>query len=124
MRKQNHFRKSPNGLYAWDVHRLIELSKELTVENVPLSGIKELDEAYWFDCPGDSPTGRVIVDHMRLVMDADLSYPIILCADGGLMDGMHRVAKALLQGEQSIKAVRFLETPKPDHTDITLQELP
>ena len=29
---------------------------------------------------------------------ADLSFPVILAAEGRVMDGMHRIAKALLLG--------------------------
>lgn len=31
------------------------------------------------------------------------------------MDGMHRVAKALLLGRDDIEAVQFAEDPEPDH---------
>jgi len=124
MRKQYHFRKSLNGLYAWDVHRLVELSQELPVEVVSLSDIQEIDESYWFDGQDDCPTCRAIVDHFRLVKETDLRFPIILCSEGRLMDGMHRVAKALLEDHSSIKAVRFGETPSPDFTDVTPEELP
>ncbi len=124
MRKQYHFRKSPNGLYAWDVHRLVELSKELPVESISLSEIQEIDENYWFRGQDDSPTCRAIVDHFRLMEETKLEFPIILCSDGRLMDGMHRVAKALLENCVFINAVRFHETPKPDFTDVTPEELP
>ncbi len=124
MRQQYHFRKSPNGYYAWDVLRLVEFAKGLEVENVPLSSIKEIDENYWYDDPANVPTCRALVDHFRLIQAADLKYPIILCADGGLMDGMHRVCKALLQNDTAIKAVRFKNTPEPDYTDVTAEELP
>ena len=35
-------------------------------------------------------------------------------ADGHLMDGGHRIAKAWLEGAASVNAVRFVETPEPD----------
>jgi hypothetical protein len=35
---------------------------------------------------------------MRLIDQADLAFPIILASNGAVMDGMHRVAKALLRG--------------------------
>jgi hypothetical protein len=43
-----------------------------------------------------------------------LSYPIILNDDGSLMDGGHRVCKALINGQPSILAVKFSEMPTPD----------
>jgi len=48
LRQQYHFRQSPDGLLAWDVLRLIELSKKFEVIQVKLSEIQELKEAYWF----------------------------------------------------------------------------
>ena len=53
------------------------------------------------------------VGHMRMVLEADLSYPIILDSTGDIMDGRHRVAKALLMGLPTIKFVRFVENPEP-----------
>jgi len=43
-----------------------------------------------------------------------LSYPIILDDEGYVMDGRHRIFKALLKNKPSIKAVRFTKTPKCD----------
>ena len=40
-----------------------------------------------------------VVEHMRLVQEVDPSYPIILGVDGRVLDGMHRVARALLLGQ-------------------------
>ena len=47
------------------------------------------------------------MEHARLIDAADLSFPIILSADGRVMDGMHRVAKAALPGHETIAAVQF-----------------
>jgi len=77
VRKQYHFRPSPNGYYAWDVHRLVELSKDITPIDVPLADIAELDENYWFEHVV-KPTPREISGHMALVEKTDLAYPIIL----------------------------------------------
>jgi hypothetical protein len=61
---------------------------------------------------------------MKLIEEADLAYPILLAADGRVMDGMHRVAKAVLDGRESILAVRFAATPDPDHIGRQPSELP
>jgi elongation factor P hydroxylase len=61
---------------------------------------------------------------MRLTAEADRSYPIILAADGRVMDGMHRIARAVLDGETTIKAVRFTTDPEPDHRNCTPEDLP
>ena len=122
VRAQYHFRASERGLLAWDVRRLIELSGELQPHDVPLIDIAELSENYWF--AHDEPTCQSIVDHVSLINEADLSYPIILDADGRVMDGMHRVCKAALMGHAAISAVRFRETPEPDYVGRQPDELP
>ena len=124
MRKQYHLRPSERGLLIWDVDRLVELSKDLPQRAVPLRDIRELDEAYWFGLEGDRPTCRAVADHARLMAEADLRYPIILCADGRVMDGMHRVAKAYTEGRTSIAAVRLVPTPEPDYIDVDPDMLP
>ena len=44
MRKQYFFRSSPRGLLAWDVDRLVHLSRNLPVRALPLGEISALDE--------------------------------------------------------------------------------
>ncbi|MEM8634460.1 MAG: hypothetical protein AAGF33_05735 [Pseudomonadota bacterium] len=117
MRKQIHFRPSANGFYAWDVDRLVRLSSGLRPNWIDLDQIAELDEAYWF-YTGDEPTCRTLADHFKLVTEADLQYPVILCADGRVMDGMHRVTKAYSLGKKQILSVRFAKTPDPDFSDV------
>ena len=124
MRKQYHFQPSNKGSYAWDVDKLIEQTKDLPQISVKLGQIKELDENFWYQGPDASPTCRSIVDHFRLINETDLDYPIILSKDGRVMDGMHRVAKALLLGHNEIKAVKFTEDPKPDYVDVFENDLP
>jgi hypothetical protein len=60
---------------------------------------------------------REFVEHMRLVLDVDPAYPVILGSDGRLMDGMHRVARVLLEGRTTVPAVRFEVDPEPDFRD-------
>ena len=117
-------RPGEDGLDAWDVDRLIDLSRDLPVSEVALTSIGEIDSAYWFIGNDHAPTVRVLVEHMRLVLDVDPSYPIILGADGRVMDGMHRIARALLVGESTIRAVQFEVQPEPDYRDCSPEGLP
>ena len=82
MRKQYYFRPSPAGLLAWDVDRLVELSRNFTVRAVPLEEIRELDDALFG--PDEAPTWRSFAAHCRLVQEAELRYPIIRAADGSV----------------------------------------
>ena len=124
MRKQYHFRPSENGYYAWDVDRLAELTKNFDTVEVRIDSIRELDEAFWFGDPGNPPTCRTIAEHADLILEADLSFPIILSTDGSVMDGMHRVCRALIEGLATVSAVKFDVDPKPDYVDIYPDDLP
>jgi hypothetical protein len=124
MRAQYHFRQSPQGLRAWNVHRLVELSSTLPRERVPLSAIRELDEPYWDGDPSKSITCRQIAEHARLIRECDFAFPVILSSDGRVMDGMHRICKALLEGHHDIEAVRFLQDPEPDYVGLHPDDLP
>lgn len=98
------------GRHHWSVSRLFELSRNLPVMEIPLNHLN-----VWFKY--ENLTLREMVMHMKAVNDADLNYPIILDEDGELMDGRHRIMKAILNGCESIKAVRFDENPSPDKID-------
>lgn len=123
MRKQYNFWPGPEGLDAWDVDRLIGLSDGLPVIKLPLAAIAELDGDYWFK-DGRTPTVRAVVEHVRLMLDADLSFPVILAAEGRVMDGMHRIAKALMLGRETVDAVQFTVTPDPDYRGVHPTDLP
>lgn len=123
MRGQYHFRGSSRGLLAWDVHRLVELSRDLPREWVSLKSIRELDECFWGN-QGLRMTCRQVVDHARLMGECDLAFPIILSSDGRVMDGMHRVCRALLLGRDAIEAVRFRDDPEPDYVGVKPDQLP
>jgi hypothetical protein len=122
VRKQYYFRQSSRGLLAWDVDCLVQLTSLLPRKNVRLQEIQELNE----NCLGeDEPsTWWALVEHVRLIEAADLTFPIILSATGAVMDGMHRVAKAALQGRDTIEAVQFDEDPEPDHIGLGPDDLP
>jgi hypothetical protein len=122
MRKQYYFLLSSRGLLAWDVDRLVQLSSGLPRKRVSLNEIRELDEG----CFGEDerPTWRAMVEHVKLIEKADLSFPIILSSSGAVMDGKHRVAKAALQGRKEIEAVQFDEDPEPDHVGLGPEDLP
>jgi hypothetical protein len=123
MRRQYHFWPGRHGVDAWDVDRLIELARDLPVDSVPVGDIREVDSVYWFD-NWHRPTVRSVVEHWQLMQATDLAYPVILGPDGRVMDGMHRIARALVEQRSTIDAVRFLVLPPADHLDCRPQDLP
>lgn len=122
MRPQYHFRRVNDDVLIWDVRRLVELSRGLEVRQVAVADIREIEEPYWFH--DDAPTCARVVEHARLIGEADPDYPIILSSDGRVMDGMHRVGRALLEGRTHIPAVRFGRDPEPDYRNRRPDELP
>jgi len=106
------------------VHRLVAQASGLVRERVLLSEIRELDEPYWGGERANQITCREIVGHARLMLECDLTFPIILSSDGRVMDGMHRVCKALLEGSSEIEAVRFVHDPDPDYIGVHPGDLP
>ncbi len=97
------------GNRRWIVSKLIESAKDLEPFEIPLAGLN-IYSLIEINSMND------FVGHMKRVLEVDLSYPIILDDEGFIMDGRHRVAKALLEGRTSILAVRFDETPPHDFT--------
>ena len=100
MRKQYHFWPGRHRLDAWDVDRLIQLSRELPIMDLDPATIGELDSVYWFDTANPA-TVRAVIEHARLIAEVDLKYPVILGPDGRVMDGMHRIARAILDRRSS-----------------------
>lgn len=98
------------GKHHWSVARLFELSKDLGVMDVPLDHLN-----VWHTY--EKLTMREMVMHMNAVNDADLNCPIIMDEDGEIMDGRHRIMKALMTGVKTIKAVRFDVNPDPCRVD-------
>jgi hypothetical protein len=103
---KTHAQMSRLGCHSWSVARLFELSKDFKVMEIPLDHL-HLHYTY------ENLTLRDMVMHMIAVVRADLSFPIILDEDGEVMDGRHRIMKALIWGHKTIKAVRFDENPEP-----------
>lgn len=98
---------------VWYTENLWIRSHGLSPFEIEVSSVKELDEDCWFG-PGKKPTLREIAQHCRRINSASLEKPIILNADGSLMDGGHRLCKAILEGHKTIKAVQFTSMPEPD----------
>ena len=95
---------------VWTVTNLIARAKDLEPFDLPLAAIYSGTEVW-------TPVGSAygIAHHVRRALDVDTEYPIILCQQGFIMDGWHRVLRALIDGRAAIKAVRFSKTPSHDY---------
>ena len=70
----------------------------------------------WF-CGVNVPTVRSVYHHCLRIDAADLNYPIMLDADGIVLDGVHRLLKAKTLGQSTVPAVRFDKMPEPDRIE-------
>lgn len=91
--------------------KLIEHSKNYKTFDLPLAGL-DLRLSYWTINDLDD-----FVHHAKRCSDANLKYPIILDEFGSLADGCHRVAKAIVMGKKTIKAIRLETMPEPDRIE-------
>ena len=87
------------------VHEAIRLSKDLPVKEINLS---EIYMSYGSMC---KDSFRSFLEHVKMVNDADLSCPILMNEDGCIIDGRHRLAKAILDECETIKVKRFVDDP-------------
>lgn len=103
--------KYKDGNKVWYVSNLIERSKSLPVFEIPLCAIF-VGQNIW---DGNIDSAIELAKHIKRVNSACLDYPIIMDSEGFVMDGWHRITKALLEGVEKIKAVRFEVTPAADY---------
>lgn len=100
------------GKHKWRCSRLFKLTENLPILDIPLDHL-----CVYYKLTRDAPTLREVASEMKRIMKADLNYPIILDEDGEIIDGRHRVIKALYLGHKTIKAVRFDTNPEPDEIE-------
>ena len=96
----------------WLTSQLWVLSRDLPVFQYRIADFTGLDTDCWYGHV-NVPTIRSVLEHMARIESADLSCPIILSADGTVMDGVHRICKARLHGVHTLPAVQFMENPPP-----------
>ena len=101
----SEFHADVDGLtYVWEVKSFFKLTegKEVFEYKIPSSFL----EGYsWGQ---DHPS-----THIHRILNADLQYPIIVW-DGFIVDGCHRVCKALSMGLDSVHAIEIVNIPPPD----------
>jgi len=98
-----------DGDEAWLVETLWEEAKGLPTYEIPIIGMFT-DIATWDEAGGFLE----FLSHVKLINDADLSYPIILTPDGSIADGRHRLGKAIVEGQSTIIVQRLVSMPEPD----------
>lgn len=100
-----------NGENAYAVEDLWEAVADLPIYEVPIIGMNTNLQP-WDNIGEDF---HLFLKHVRLVNNADLSYPIILDPDGNIADGRHRLAKAIIEGHTTIKVQRLVTMPESSY---------
>lgn len=99
----------------WYMATLWAAAAGLPIQEIPVEQLVDdyEDINVWF-ARGAKPTWGEVVWHAQRIQNADMSYPIILSETGVVLDGMHRIAKAYMSGDKTIKFVQFEIDPEPD----------
>ena len=101
------------GNKIWNAQTLYDFAKakEYPILDMPLWNIFLTAEP--FEC------NQLLsfIFQCKRVNQCSLEYPIILDDVGQIADGYHRLCKAILEGKETIKAIRLLEMPAPDRVE-------
>jgi hypothetical protein len=94
------------------MQQLWDMAEGLPSRKVRVSELNALDDIRWFsELMGKLPTCRAVAEHARDIYEADFRFPIILSPTGVVLDGMHRLCKAFLEGIEEIDAVQLPAMP-------------
>lgn len=102
-------------IYRWRVQTLWKAAQEFEPTIVSIEKFQhELDEDRWYQSY-QKPTIRSMMQHFKRVQRADLSYPIITSPKGFILDGIHRLVKAILTNQETILVVQLTYYPTSDY---------
>lgn len=99
------------GDKIWEASTLFKASKDLQCYDLQLSALN-LDTPF-----PTSDTMASFAYQMKRVLESNLDYPVIQAPDGWIMDGYHRIVKAIIEGRTTIKAVRLPVLPEADRIE-------
>lgn len=93
----------------WSEEYLWKHAKDLPVETIELEPLLDLDITWTITNIFDFSL------HVKKINEANYKrFPIIMSEDGKIMDGYHRVCKALLDGATTIQRKKFEVNPPPE----------
>ncbi len=87
---------------------LFAKAKEYPTFDLPLAAVNLSNMSF------DTDNLAQFIFQCKRVSDCSLDYPIILDDFGQIADGYHRACKAILEGRETIKAIRLEEMPTHD----------
>ena len=99
------------GNKVWYATTLIKASKDLPVKSIPINN-KMLDTKIQWTLD----TFFDLKQHMIRMKNADLKFPVIIGPKGIIIDGYHRLMKAMSLNKTSIKYIKLDKLPPHDFT--------
>lgn len=109
----------PGTPWRWKIWYLLECAKDIEAVMIPISDLVHEDNPFM-----DTETYDGIVRTMKRIQNANLDYPIIVSECGRILDGRHRVVKAMLNGATHIEVIRFEKNPKPNFIRVEGRDYP
>ena len=98
------------GDRRWRIQDLREAVKDCPVYQVPLAFIDLAN--HWFDTEGGL---LAVAMHVRHLNESNPDDPIIVDQWGRILDGRHRIVKALLEGRTTIPAKKVPDGTAPTY---------
>lgn len=112
----------------YNVELLFDVADMMEAKDMPLDSLRGAvgpDSFYWEDRNGKklgpyqimqdweaAQKNEAWTDHVHSIKNADMSYPIWVTPDGFVFNGMHRLTKAFINGDKTIKVRVFDELPE------------
>ncbi len=96
------------GDSKWTVKTIIDAAQDCEVYDLQLAAL-DLDVTPW----GEFSIHSMCV-HSKRIDKCSLDHPIIQAPSGWILDGWHRICKAILNGDETIKAKRLKFLPEPN----------
>lgn len=105
-----------DGRSVWNVAELWKAVEGMPVHHMPVElFVGQLQGTCWTQ--GDEHvTPNWVLRHTRRIIGADLGFPIIIDSEGIILDGIHRLCKAVIEGRATIAVQRLVPLPKPSLT--------
>lgn len=110
-----------NDIAEYDVQEIQDSAFHLSDFEIPMRELLiYLNDSRWENCTPlsflDHCHEKCCPEHEARIANADLSYPIIFDPYHELIDGVHRIIKAIRNGEKYIKGKRLPKMPTPKKT--------
>ena len=98
--------------YSVDMMMAYVNTHKLPIQRISIEeNLWQIEQPVWGDySPSDvlrNPDKKKYTENIQRIRNADLSYPIFLTPKEQIIDGYHRILKAIQQEEKTIKAYVF-----------------